>query len=73
MDTPELTRFLGQRIRQLRMEKRITLERLAWEAGDEGEDSGLTKGYLSKIEQGEQLPSMDVQRRLAGRLEVEVF
>lgn len=44
----------------------ITQEKLAWEAG-------LTsKGYLSRIESGQRLPSLETLEALARRLGVEV-
>ena len=58
--------FLGARIRQLRQEKGITLEKLAYE-------SGLTsKGYLSDIESGKKAPSLRVLEMIADNLEVEL-
>jgi transcriptional regulator with XRE-family HTH domain len=50
----------------LRAEVGITQEKLAWEAGLE------SKGYLSRIESGQRLPSLETLDRLARRLGVEV-
>ena len=58
-------RKLGARIAELRAERGLTQEKLAWEAGF------ASKGYLSRIESGERLPSLEVLLRVAGRLEVE--
>lgn len=54
------------RIAALRAEVGITQEKLAWEAGLE------SKGYLSRIESGQRLPSLDTLERLARRLGVEI-
>lgn len=61
-----MARLLGQRIAALRAEVGITQEKLAWEAGLE------SKGYLSRIESGQRLPSLETLDRLARRLGVEV-
>src|SRR5262245_35672030 len=58
--------LLGRRIAVLRAEVGITQEKLAWEAGLE------SKGYLSRIESGQRLPSLETLERLARRLGVEV-
>jgi transcriptional regulator with XRE-family HTH domain len=62
----ELARCLGKRIADLRAARGLTQERLAWEAGL------ASKGYLSRIESGERLPSLVVLGRLAQRLDAEV-
>lgn len=61
-----LSILLGERIRQLRQEKKLTLEKLAYE-------SGFSKGYLSDIENGKKLPSIQFLQRLADELKVELF
>jgi transcriptional regulator with XRE-family HTH domain len=61
-----LARLLGRRIVALREELGLTQERLAWEAGLS------SKGYLSRIERGERLPSLVVTEKIAHRLAVEV-
>lgn len=58
--------MLGSRIASLRTILDLTQEKLAWEAGLS------SKGYLSRIESGERLPSLEVLYRLAKRLGVEV-
>lgn len=63
---PSIAKLLGQRIAALRAELGLTQERLAWEAGF------ASKGYLSRIESGQRLPSVEVLERLAQRLNVEV-
>ena len=50
----------------LRTAQNLTQEKLAWEAGLS------SKGYLSRIESGERLPSLETLDRLAQRLTVEV-
>ncbi|KAA0948856.1 helix-turn-helix transcriptional regulator [Sporosarcina sp. ANT_H38] len=55
---------LGERIRKLRKQQKLTLEALAGE--------GLTKGMLSLIENNKANPSMDSLSYIAGRLGVEV-
>lgn len=55
---------LGQKIKQLRREKKLTQEALAGER--------LTKGMLSLIENGKAQPSMESLHYIADRLEVEV-
>ena len=59
-------RELGRRIVALRAEQGLTQEKLAWEAGLS------SKGYLSRIERGERLPSLDILAKLAQRLGVDV-
>ena len=63
---PTIAKLLGQRIAALRSELGLTQERLAWEAGF------ASKGYLSRIESGQRLPSVEVLERLALRLNVEI-
>lgn len=63
---PSLAVLLGQRIAALRTEHGVTQERLAWDAGLE------SKGYLSRIESGQRLPSVQLLESLALQLGVEV-
>ena len=58
---------LGRRIRELREEKSLTVEKLAWESGVAG------KGFVSETEHGRALPSLLTLSRLAERLEVELI
>jgi transcriptional regulator with XRE-family HTH domain len=63
--TPDpLAKAVGKRIRQLRGERRLTAERLAFES-----DLG-SKGFLSDIEAGRASPSMRTLQRIADYLEV---
>ena len=66
VSTASLARRLGRRIASIRAEVGITQEKLAWEAGL------ASKGYLSRIEAGERLPSLEVLAKIARRLDVEV-
>lgn len=49
---------IGKRIKSLRAEKRITLEQLA-------EQTGFTKGYLSKVEKSEKAPPVSTLGNIA--------
>jgi transcriptional regulator with XRE-family HTH domain len=63
---PPLAKLIGKRIVTLRTEAAITQEALGW-------DIGLTsKGYLSRIESGQRMPSLEFLERVAVRLGVEV-
>ncbi|MBM7551448.1 helix-turn-helix domain-containing protein [Thalassobacillus pellis] len=58
--------MIGERIRQLRMEKRMTLSALA-------KRSGVSKSYLSNIERGIQKnPSLIVLKKISGTMEVSL-
>jgi transcriptional regulator with XRE-family HTH domain len=59
-----VSRRLGARVRALREELGITQERCAW-------DCDLDKGYVSQVESGKRLPSLQVLFTLAKRLGVE--
>jgi transcriptional regulator with XRE-family HTH domain len=58
---------VGQRIRQLREEQGLTMERLAFES-----ELG-SKGHLSNVERGLARPTIHTLEVLAERLGVEVF
>ena len=60
-----IARLIGQRIRHLRANVGLTQEKLAWESGL------ASKSYLSRIESGERLPTIEVLDKLARRLNVE--
>jgi transcriptional regulator with XRE-family HTH domain len=62
----QLARLLGDRIEALRKERALTQEKLAWDADLN------SKGYLSRIEAGQRLPSLGVLLNLAKCLDVEV-
>lgn len=61
---PELTE-LGARVQQARTRRQMTLETLA-------ERSGLSKGHLSRIENGLQTPPLGTLIRIAGALNADV-
>jgi transcriptional regulator with XRE-family HTH domain len=56
---------VGANIRQLRMAKGLTLDRLAT-------SSELTRGYISLVERGLKMPSLAALLRMAAALEVNV-
>src|SRR5262245_29668181 len=58
---------VGRRIRVLRRERGLTLEKLAYESGLD------SKGYLSDIEHGRALPSLTPLQVIADRLEVDLL
>lgn len=57
---------LGQRIRELRRERRITQERLALTAG-------LNRAYVGYIERAERQASIETVEKLAVALGVELY
>lgn len=61
----ELAKQLGKRISGVRREKKMTSEKLAYEAG-------ISKGYLSDVENGKKLPSIKVLAELAEVLGVRL-
>ena len=62
----QLARKLGRRIVDLRVAAGLTQEQLAWAA------ELASKGYLSRIESGQRLPSIELLDRLAHELRVEL-
>ncbi len=58
-------RSIGANIKSLRTLKKLTLQDLA-------DRTGLTKGYLSKVERSEKAPPYGTLNRIAGALESEV-
>lgn len=61
----ELAKQLGKRVSAIRREKKMTSEKLAYEAG-------ISKGYLSDLENGKKLPSLRVLALLAEVLGVKL-
>ena len=57
---------VGRRLRQLREERKLTQEKLAYECG-------RAKSYLCEIESGKKLPSLALLAELSDRLGVPVF
>jgi transcriptional regulator with XRE-family HTH domain len=64
--TQTLAERVGARIVALRQDRGLTQEALAWQA-----EFG-SKGYLSRIESGQRMPSVAVLERLAKELGVEL-
>src|SRR5689334_22918109 len=60
---------VGQRIKQLREEQGLTMERLAFESGE----TSISKGHLSSIERGLVAPTIVTLEALAERLGVEML
>ncbi len=58
-------KIICRNIKRLRNKNRLTLEQLA-------NQTGLTKGYLSKVERSEKAPPYSTLNRIAGALNVEV-
>jgi len=58
-------RAIGQRIKEVRLQKNLTLEELA-------ERSGCTRGFLSHIEQNRAAPSITILQALAAALDTRV-
>lgn len=56
---------VSRRIKQQRMEKRLTLQELA-------DKSGVSKGLISQIENGRSIPSLPVMFSIIQSLEIEV-
>lgn len=56
---------LGRKIRDLRLRRGLTVQRLAWAAG-------LSKGFISQLENGRTSPSLATLQRLARALEISV-
>ena len=53
-----LAKKLGKRISKFRRERGVTSEKLAYE-------NGISKGYLSDIENGKRLPSLTLLEKIA--------
>lgn len=56
---------IGQRIKELRLQKNLTLEEVA-------ERSGCTSGFLSQVERNRAVPSISLLYALAGALDTRV-
>jgi transcriptional regulator with XRE-family HTH domain len=63
--TPELRHALAAKLRELRLERGITQERLAFLAK-------LHPTYISMLENGRKSPTVDALERIAWALEVKV-
>ncbi len=58
-----LAKNLGKRSSQIRRQRGLTSERLAYE-------NGISKGYLSDIENGKRLPSLKLLEKIARAMNV---
>lgn len=56
---------IGLRISELRKLKGLTMEKLAYEMG-------ISKGYLSDVENGNKIPSVEMLERIAKELNVDI-
>lgn len=63
MNTKEL---LGLRVREFRKQKKLTQEKLA-------ETIGVDNGYISKLEVGQNFPSITTLEKIADVLDVELY
>jgi transcriptional regulator with XRE-family HTH domain len=57
---------IGERIRQLRIQRGLTL-------GDVEKASGLLAPYISRVERGHTVPSLEILERFASVLEVPLY
>ena len=63
MNTKEL---LGLRVKEFRKQKKLTQEKLA-------ETRGVDNGYISKLEVGQNFPSITTLEKIADVLDVELY
>ena len=61
----DVKRLFGMRMKELRKNRWLSQEELA-------EKAGISSKYLSRVEMGQHLPSIDVLARLADILHVEI-
>lgn len=57
---------IGQRIRQLREQKGLS-------QGDIERTTGMLRGYISRVEHGHTVPSLETLQRFAGALDVPLY
>ncbi|HUI40941.1 MAG TPA: helix-turn-helix transcriptional regulator [Terriglobia bacterium] len=57
---------IGQRIRQLREKKSLS-------QGDIERQTGMLRGYISRVEHGHTVPSIETLQRFAGALDVPLY
>lgn len=65
MELLEFQKAFGARLRYVRKEKGISQSKLS-------EDTGMSEGYLSRLENGRVNATLDILRRLGIALQVEV-
>ena len=58
--------MIGQRIRQIRQEKKLS-------QGDIEETTGLLRCYVSRVENGHTVPSLETLERFAAALDIPVY
>ncbi len=58
-------KIISKNLKKLRTQKRLTLQELA-------EKTGLTKGYLSKVERSQKAPPYSTLTKIAAALDIEV-
>lgn len=61
----ELALRIGRRLTELREQRGLTMEKLAYE-------NDLSKGYISEIEAGKKLPSLKMLEKIARALCVDI-
>jgi transcriptional regulator with XRE-family HTH domain len=61
----KLAKRIGKRISDTRRKRGMTSEKLAYE-------NGISKGYMSDIENGKKLPSIKMLSQIAEALEVDI-
>jgi transcriptional regulator with XRE-family HTH domain len=61
-----LAKAIGGRVRELRLERELTAEKLAYE-------NGISKGTISDLESGLARPSVATLKRIADGLDVELL
>ncbi len=61
----KLAKRIGKRITKVRSERGLTAEKLAYE-------NGISKGYLSELENGLRLPSLKMLEKIAHALDVDI-
>lgn len=66
VNVTEESKKVGIRIRQIRLEKELTQEELALEAG-------LNRAYIGYIERGERNPSTETISKIAKALKVPLY
>jgi transcriptional regulator with XRE-family HTH domain len=62
----KIAMVLGKRIRQLREEKKLSQEAIE-------KQTGLLRHYISRVENGHTVPSLETLERLAAALEVPLY
>lgn len=64
LSNPKALKEFGKRVKQLRLEKGISQEQLA-------DDAGIERSYMGAIERGERNPSLDKVTSIAFALKVK--